>query len=266
MRLLARAAVGGALAISLLGCTRAFGRQYEYEEQYFLAVDGSATVVMDASIPALVALHGLPLDPKPLALTNMTEIRRVFEQAGCQVTQVGNPWRRDGRRFIQVTLRVDDVRKAAACAPLGWATYAFGPFEGGLLRYKAMVGAPAGGDPGAVNWNGSELVAFKLHLPSKIDWQNVKRLEDGSNGSTERGNILTWEQRLADRRAGQPVDIEARIEPESILYRTLLLFGGAFVAAVIVLLVAVLWVVRHGRTQARAARAAGQAPPPIRRS
>ena len=87
---------------------------------------------------------------------------------------------------------------------------------------------PRAGDPGPVNWDGSELVAFKLHLPSKITFHNVRRLADNSPGEFERGNILTWEQRLADRRAGTPIDIQVHMERESILYRTLWLFGGSF--------------------------------------
>ena len=43
------------------------GGQYEYEEEIYLELDGSATVVVNASIPALVALRGLPLDPNPEA-------------------------------------------------------------------------------------------------------------------------------------------------------------------------------------------------------
>jgi hypothetical protein len=248
MRLVVRAAACcGILSISLAGCTGVFGKQYEYEEQVFLNIDGSAQVTLDASIPALVALRGLALDPAPLARTDQAGIRDLFEQAGCRVTRVSSPWRRDGRRFVQLTLSVANVNTMGTCRPLSWATYAFGPFEGGLLRYKAVVGAAAGGNPGAVNWQGNELVAFKLHVPSKIVWQNVKRLDDGTNGTTERGNILTWEQKLTDRRAGTPVDIELRMEPQSILYRTLWLFGAAFAAAVFMLLLVVAWTMRRGR-------------------
>ena len=85
-----------------------------------------------------------------------------------------------------------------------------------------------------MNWDGSELVAFKLHLPSRIRLHNVKKL-DGANGDAERGNILTWEQTLADRRAGKPIDMDVRMDSTSILYTTLWLFAGAFAAAVLVL-------------------------------
>jgi hypothetical protein len=89
-------------------------------------------------------------------------------------------------------------------------------------------------------------VAFRLHLPGRITFHNVKRL-DGSNGDIERGNILTWEQRLADRRMGTPVEIAVTMEAESILHRTLWLFGGSFLAAAALIATVVWWAKRRGR-------------------
>jgi hypothetical protein len=69
----------------------------------------------------------------------------------------------------------------------------------------------------------------------------------------ERGNILTWEQRLADRRAGVPIAIDVRMDQRSILAHTLVLFMGAFVAALITL-GAVIWAIRKsGRKNASSA-------------
>ncbi len=51
-------------------------------------------------------------------------------------------------------------------------------------------------------------------------------------GNPQRGNILEWEQPLTDRLRGEPLTIDARMEPQSILYRTLLLFGRLVVAVV----------------------------------
>ena len=109
------------------------------------------------------------------------------------------------------------------------------------------MGAAAKQDPGAVRWDGSELVAFKLHLPSRILYHNARDVEDGSARPVERGNILTWEQTLADRRAGKPIDMVVRMEATSILYTTVWLFVGAFAAAVLVL-VGLIWLtIRKGR-------------------
>ena len=237
-----------AIAVALAGaaCENPLGRQYEYEEQLYLRVDGAATVVIDTSIAALVALRGAPLDPSPSTRTDRAEIRRVYESGGCAVDNVGQPWTRKGRRFVQVRIETTDVRTLSTCTLLNWSSYSLEPV-GELLRYRQTVGRPAAGDPGAVNWDGQELVAFKAHLPSRILSHNVKRLSDGQNGTVDRGNILTWEQRLVDRRAGQPIEMDVTMESRSILYTTLWLFAGAFAAAVITLILIVWWTMRRGK-------------------
>jgi hypothetical protein len=242
----ARAATAAAVLAMAVACNTPFGRQYEYEEQLYLSIDGKATVVIDASIPALVALHRLPLDPSFRSSVDRDQVRRLYATAGCQDVRVGQPWVRRGRRFVQIRLAAPDVNQLAGCGPLSWSTYRLGR-EGDQLVYEQTVGAPSAGDPGKVNWDGSELVGFKLHLPSRILVHNVKRLEDGSNGQAERGNILTWEQRLTDRIAGQPVAMTVRMGAESILARTLTLFVGALGAAV-TLIVLLTWLsIRRAR-------------------
>lgn len=232
------------------GCSNPLGRQYEYEEQLYLGVDGSATVVIDTSIPALVALRGLPIDPSSRTAVDRDQIRRLYSVAGCSDVRVGQPWVRKGRRFVQIRVATEDVTSLASCGPLSWSAYAF-ENAGETIHYRQQVGASAGGDPGAVNWDGRELVGFKLHLPSRILFHNVKRLEDGSNGEAARGNILTWEQMLTDRRAGQAIDMEVRMDSQSILYRTLWLFAGAFAAAVIVLGMLIWLSLRRARARIR---------------
>jgi hypothetical protein len=94
------------------------------------------------------------------------------------------------------------------------------------------------------------MVAFKLHLPSRIFYHNVRDIETNQTGEVERGNIVRWEQRLSDRLAGVPVAMEVRMDSESILNRTLWLFAGAFGAAMLMLAMAIWWVVRRGRGNA----------------
>ena len=235
-------------AATVAACSNPLGRQYEYDEQTYLAVDGSATVVVNSSLPALVALRGASLDPKPDGSADRDAIRQMYQSAGCAVDKVGRFWYRRGRRFVQVQVSTNDVRTLSKCALLSWSAYSLGPDDEapGGLRFQQTVSPPAGKDPGAVNWDGSELMAFKLHAPSKIRFQNVKKL-DGTNGSTERGNILTWEQTLADRRAGKPIDMVVRMEATSILYTTVWLFVGAFTAAVLVLVLLIWITIRKGR-------------------
>jgi hypothetical protein len=238
----------GMLLASLAGCSNPLGRQYEYEEQLYLGVDGSATVVIDASIPALVALRGVPLDPSRQSSVDRDRVRSLFESAGCREVRVGQPWIRHGRRFVQVRIAVTHVHSLSECGPLAWSRYRFEVRDATIL-YEQVVGEPTPGETGSVNWDGSELVGFKLHAPSRIYYHNVKRL-DGSNGEPGRGNILTWEQRLADRRAGRQLHMETRMGAESILFRTLWLFGAALGAAVLLLGALIWFTVRKGRRPA----------------
>jgi len=251
MRTLAAGAGAAGLALLLSSaCSNPLNPQYEYEEQLYLEVNGAATAIVDASIPALVALRGTKLDPSPTARLDQADVRRAYEAAGCRVVRVGQPWRRDGRRFIQVRIETADVRTLSQCGLLAWSTYTFEPDETGL-HFEQKVGAPAGRDPGHVNWDGSELVAFKIHVPSQIIYHNVRRLKDNSAGEIERGNILTWEQTLADRRAGKTIDMNVRMEAKSILYRAIWLFTGSLAAALVVLATIVSLVMLRGKKAAK---------------
>jgi hypothetical protein len=246
------------VALSATSCANPLARQYEYDEQTYLAIDGSATVVLSASVAALVSMRGLPLDPSPQARITSDDVRRAFEAAGCEVERAARPWRRNGRRFVQARLHVADMRKATSCGVLAWSSYGF-EVSPEQIRYTQTVGAPAGAVPAqappGITWNGSELVAFKLHLPSRVTYQNVRRLSDGEPGELERGNILTWEQRLSDRLAGVPIAMEVRTDSQSILFHTVSLFAGAFAAAVIVLVLLIWFTIRRGRARLRAFKA-----------
>jgi hypothetical protein len=254
--LAARAAIAilASAVISLAACGGALGKQYEYEEDYTLAVDGSATLNINASMASLVALRGLDVDPNPRIRFDSEKVRRAFEAAGCAVTRVSSrPWIRDGRRFVQVRMDLPDIRQAPKCGALAWSTYTLDDRDGELV-YRQHVGMPAGRDPGNVGWSGEELVAFKLRLPSKIKHHNRRDIDTNEVDPPDRGNILAWEQRLKDRRIGTPVVMELRMERESILYRTLWLFAGAFVAAAALMVGLIWWTIRRGRRRATARR------------
>lgn len=234
-----RQVVAVAVLLALGGCGSPLRRQYEYEEEVFLELDGSATVIVNTSVAALVALRGAPLDPDPRARFDRHAVRRLYEAPGVEVVRVSRPWRRQGRRFFQVRLRVADIRQLARAAPFAWAEYQFRR-EPDQVVFRQAVGPPVGRVPDRVGWKGDELVAFRFHLPSRIRFHNAPA------GTIERGNILVWEQRLADRVGGVPVAIEIRMDTQSILSRTLLLFGGAFAAAVLTLVVLIWWTARAG--------------------
>jgi hypothetical protein len=107
------------------------------------------------------------------------------------------------------------------------------------------VGRAEGRHVGDVGWNGSELIAFRVHLPSRIQFHN-------SPENIERGNILVWEQLLSDRIAGVPLRMESRMDTQSILSRTLWLFGATFAVAMAALGLVIWWMARKGRSLAPA--------------
>jgi hypothetical protein len=214
-------------------------QKYEYEEEIYLRLDGSATVNVNASVASLVALRGanLPVDPK--ARLDRDRVRELFSIPGTQPPRLTLS-RRDGRRFVHVSLDVTDVRQLQRQRMFAWSTYRFDR-ESDSFVYRQRVGAPARQSADSIGWTGGEQVVFKMHIPSEIPYHNAPSRQ------TERGNILRWEQPLADRLKGEPLDVEVRMEPESILYSTLLLFAFTIVAAAITFGVVIWWVVRRGR-------------------
>lgn len=221
-------------------------REYEYEEEIYLDLDGSATVVVNGSLDAFRALRGLDVDPDPGVRFDRAEFRRHFESPGVEVTRVSRPWRRDGRRFVQVQLELDEVSALHRVEPLSWSEVAFTP-DGEQVVYRQRVGQPAPDPVEAPGWTGEEIVAFRLHLPSRITFHNAPTRE------VERGNILRYEQRLAERLRGVPVEIEVRMDRQSIFLRTMTVFAISVTAALGLLALAVLWVRRKGQAASPAA-------------
>ena len=97
-----------ALVLSSAACQGLF-REYEYEEELYLKVDGSATVVVNASLPALSALRGAPSFDDGAAGVDRDAVRRFYQSAVSEVTRVSRPWERHGRKFIQVRAFTADI-------------------------------------------------------------------------------------------------------------------------------------------------------------
>lgn len=228
------------IALVASSCAQPFGRVYEYEEEVYLNLDGSATIIVNASLPALAALHGaeVPLDPQ--ALIERDAIRALYESPQTAVTRVSRPWRRNGRRYIQVRLEAADVRTLPQIGPFRWATYDFGP-EGDGLRYVQTLHAAGVREVDDVGWTGDELVAVRLHIPSRVTFHNAP------SGRVERGNIITWEQPLAQRLNGDPLRVEVRFGAQRILVMTVVLFLAALATAAVTVGGLIWWVVRKGR-------------------
>ena len=226
-------------AAACAGATAIF-RQFEYEEDVYLSLDGTATVYVNSSLAALNALRGTSFEGTPTARVDTAAVRAYYNRPTARVTRVSQS-RRNGRRFVHVRIEVDDVRHLGEAAPFAWSTYQFRQ-TGNTFVYRQIVGASAGKGARADGWTGRELVAFRLHLPSKIRHHNTHRLV--------RGNILEWEQPLTDRLRSVPLQLEADMDSQSILYRTLWLFGATFVAVVAAFVVVIWWVMKRGPAKA----------------
>ena len=231
-----------AVVLMAAGCggTGLLKPHYEYEEDLYPALDGSVTLYVNASLASLAALAGLDVSTDPKAYIDRPRIRHMFQSPG---VAVGTPTlsRRDGRRFVHLRLEAESLKALSAVAPLAWSAYDF-VREGDLFLFRHRIGASANRPVGNVGWTGKELVAFRVHPPSRITFHN-------SQQEVERGNILTWVQPLTVRLTGAPLDLQVRMEASSILARTLLLFGSTILAAVVAFGLVIWWVARKGKTR-----------------
>ena len=267
MHLRTRAALIAVIAIGIAAIASACGGRggggplgpaYEYEEDLKIALDGSAALVVNASVPALVALRGLPLNTDLRARADQLkeQLRAIYSSDNTRVGRISN-WTRNGRRFVGIHITVADVRKLRAAAPFSWTSYEL-RHDGDHMTFRQTLSKPATDSRAhlAVGLTGDEIVAFRLHLPARIRFQNARYLEKDESRPTARGNIVTWEQRLRERMLGKPIAyaedrtpdvMEVRMDSQSILYRTLWLFGIAFVAALLVIAGLIWLTMRRGR-------------------
>jgi len=227
------------IVLSTCGGGGLLGKEYEYEEELRLYVDGSARMDLSSSVAALVALRGFELDPNPAVEIDRSQVRSLFQGPGADVRSV-RVSRRDGRRFVHVRIDVADIRQLSRIAPFSWSSYQFRR-RGDVLEFKQTVGPAAAKTVGDVGWNGTELIAFRIHIPSVIAFHNAPSKE------VQRGNILEWEQSLVERMKGLPLEVEVDMEPDSILYTTLLLFASTIVLAAMAFGVVIWRVAKHGR-------------------
>ena len=229
--------------LSVSACRNVIARKYEYEEDVYLRLDGSATVYVNAAVPALVALRDAPLPLDPSARLDRNDVRAFYQGPGVTVGSVSLS-RREGRRYVHVRLEVEDIRRLSERPPFAWSRYRFVD-RGDLWVFTQEMTAAAGKEVGNVGWQGNELVAVRLHLPSRIPFHNAP------SRTVERGNILSWEQPLTARVKGAPLAIEVHMERDSILFQTLALFGGMALLALAALALFIWWVRRMGAAPAR---------------
>jgi hypothetical protein len=240
MRIFRAAVIAIMAATAVAGCGSGGGlfQQYEYEEDVYLSLDGAATVYVNSSIPALNALRGASFNPDPQARVDREALRQYYTTPVTRVASITDS-RRSGRRFVHVRLDVDDIRRLGESAPFAWSRYDLRRTDSQYLFTQA-IGAAAGRPASGPGWDGREVVVFRLHLPSKIDYHNA------GAANLRGGNILVWEQKLTDRMNGVPLLLDARMQTQSILYTTLSLFGITCVAVALMFGIVVVVVRRSG--------------------
>jgi hypothetical protein len=236
------ALVAAALVAVTCGSSGLF-RQYEYEEDIHLSLDGTATVYVNGSMAAFDVLRGAPFASDGSARLDRRRIQEFFSTPVTRF-QRATMSRRGGRRFVHVRIDVQDIRRLSEAAPFAWSMYQFYR-EGDLYVFKQVLG----GDPmmkvedvGDESWTGREWVAFRVHVPSKITYHNT--LPE----NLKRGNILVWEQTLEERRRGTPLVLDARMQTQSILYRTIFLFGAMLAVVGLMFGLLIWWILRQKRT------------------
>jgi hypothetical protein len=223
-----------------LACANVVARKYEYEEEIFLALDGSATVYVNASVPALVALRGFTLPLDPSARFDRLVVRDLYNTPVTTVESVTTS-RREGRRYVHLRIDVPDISRLAEAPPFAWSEYRY--LEGhDTFEFAQQLNEAAGAPAGNSGWQGDELIAVRVHLPSVITEHN------SPTRKVERGNIVVWEQLLSERLKSVPLTIEARMEKESILFRTLALFG-AMAVLVVITFAGFIWFVKSRKIE-----------------
>src|SRR5262249_28478899 len=86
MRFRAGVLLVAALSVSCGGGGGLF-RQYEYEEEMYLSLDGSATIYVNSSVAALNALRGTSFDSDPSAPVDRAAVRDYFTTPVTRVTR-----------------------------------------------------------------------------------------------------------------------------------------------------------------------------------
>src|SRR5689334_23469193 len=111
--------------LASIACGNVIARKYEYEEEIFLGLDGSATVYVNASVPALVALRGVNLPVDSRARLDRQVVKDFYESPVSRVASV-TASRRENRRYVHLRLTVADIRKLSESKMFAWSQYEIG--------------------------------------------------------------------------------------------------------------------------------------------
>ena len=227
------------------GRRRRLFRQYQYEEEVYLSLDGTATVYVHASLAALNALRGTSFATAPNAPLDREAVRAFFTTPVTRVIGQVNASRRSNRRFIHVQLDVDEFggsarrRRSRGRPTTSNATAIWYVYRQTIGPAPARMSATSDGT--ARRWWRSGCTCrarFDITTPAGT-----------SAAATSSSGNRRWTKRLR----GAPLVLDARMDPESILFRTLWLFGWTFVAVAITFGFVIWLIVRRAPAEKRAA-------------
>jgi hypothetical protein len=215
-------------ALVLQGCVA-----YEFEEEFWLRVDGSGSVNVTGTPRLWRAFKGIAED-RDLE----PQVRRLFEASGLTVRRITQA-RRRGETYLFVSADFPDVNSLPGTAAFPDLVISLAPKNGRLeLLGRWRASSPQGG---ASPPSAPGLMAVRFHLPSKV------YAHRNAPGGVERGNIVGWNQEVAAALRGEPLEFGATLDERSILWSTVSLFATAILLAFLILGATVFLVARRGR-------------------
>lgn len=235
--MLARLAASLLLAAGLRGCVA-----YEFDHEFWLKVDGSGSVYVTGRPDLWRAFKGLDAAGQDEDALRAAA-RALFERSGLRVRRVTVTHRR-GRSYLFVSADFDDVNALPGKPAFPDLEIGLRP-AGDRLRLQGHWSRPPGVHVPPVESMG--MLAVRFHLPSKVYGHDNAAL------GVERGNIVSWREDVGRGLAGEPLAFGATIDPRSILWSTVGLFGAAIAVGVGIITLALYLVFRRGRRSAQPA-------------
>jgi hypothetical protein len=213
-------------AASLRGCVA-----YEFEEEFWLRVDGSGSVAVTGRPELWKVFKGAHFEGDP-----REGARRLFEESGLKVRRV-TLVSRSGRPYLFVAADFNDVNALSGSRAFKDLAISLVPKEGRLELQGSWSRPP--GEARVAEDDGQ--MAIRFHLPSKV------YSHKNAFAGVERGNIVGWRQDVSAGLKGGSLDFGASLDPRSILWSTVSLFASAITLALVILGAAVYFVARKGR-------------------
>ena len=166
-------------------------QEYEYEEELYLALDGSATLNVNASVAALVALRGADLDRRSArARRSRRACARCSPGPGVDVSRVSLS-RRDGRRFVHVAHRRRRCAAAVAAGAVRVVDLSLRSRRATCFEYRQVVGEPAGKRRRRRRLDRRRARRVP-HAPPERDPVPQRAVEAGASGATSWSGSSRW--------------------------------------------------------------------------